>query len=250
MRRFFIDSIKAKGGIVRVGPPESGHIARVLRMASGDRLVLMDGTGARYQAIIQSSRPDEVELFLEHSLPAPPGSPLETTLCASLLKSGPMDVLIQKTSEMGVTRIQPFVSSRTVVRLNKDRVSNRMRHWKEVATNAAKQADRDVPAEVAPPASFEELLAGFKDSPGLKLFLWEGEDTEDLRGVLRNSKPPQEVIAVVGPEGGFSPGEVENAVSAGFESVSLGRRILRAETAALALVALLQYEWGDLSIRK
>jgi 16S rRNA (uracil1498-N3)-methyltransferase len=248
LKRFFIDRIKTKDGIVRVTPPESGHITRVLRMGPGDRLILMDGAGARYQSVIRSCHNNEVTLFLERPIPAPPACPIRITLLASLLKSGPMETLIQKTSELGVHQIQPFVSSRTVVRLPHKRVPNRLRRWKEIAKNAAKQADRDIPAEVRPPGPFDAVLSEWQDGACFKIFLWEGEDTQDLKEIIRNFKPVEDIIAVVGPEGGFSDSEVHLARSAGYVTASLGRRVLRAETAAMALVALLQYEWGDLSL--
>jgi len=246
MRRFFTERIRPDGDRVCLGPPESGHISRVLRMGPGDRLVLMDGTGARYEAVISSARPDRVELRIEKALPPPPAPPIEITLGVSLLKSGPMDFLVQKASELGVRRIRPFVARRTVVRPPGPRVENRLRHWREVSRNAAEQSDRSLPAEVSAPVPLEDLLEEFGGGGYLKLLLWEGERTADLKGVLGSREPSGTVVALVGPEGGFTDEEVHASRESGFIPVSLGRRILRAETAGIAVTALLQYEWGDL----
>jgi len=248
MRRFFVERIDPTGDTVRVSGAEARHMTRVLRMGPGDRLVLMDGDGARVQAVIRSAGKDGVVLAVERTLEAPHASPIAITLCPSLIKSRPMDMLIQKVSELGVDRIQPFASSRTVVRLPETRKDGRVRHWREIARNAAKQADRATPARVDDPVGFEELLKGWGQIEAARLLLWEGEETRDLKAVLKGTPPAKTLAAVVGPEGGFTREEVAAARKAGFVPVSLGRRILRAETAALAITALVQYEWGDLSL--
>jgi len=198
--------------------------------------------------VIRSAGKDGVLLAVERTLEAPHTSPIAITLCPSLIKSRPMDMLIQKVSELGVDRIQPFASSRTVVRLPETRKDGRVRHWREIARNAAKQADRATPARVEEPVSFEELLETWKTREAFRVLLWEGEQARDIKAVLRGADPATALAAIIGPEGGFTEEEVAAARNAGFVPVSLGRRILRAETAALAITALVQYEWGDLSL--
>ncbi len=250
MRRFFVERIQVEDGLVRVTGSEARHMLRVLRMGPGDRLVLMDGSGARHQAVIRTVGRDRADLLLERPLPVPPPSPLEITVCPSLLKSRPMDLLIQKASELGVAAVQPFTSSRSAVHLEGRRLESRLRHWGEIARNAAKQADRAVPARVDRPVSFDALLDRWRDRQASRVILWESEEAWDLKGFLRREGRAGTVAAVVGPEGGFHPHEVRSAEEAGFSPVSLGRRILRAETAVLAVAALLQYEWGDLSLEQ
>ncbi len=223
-------------------------MTRVLRMGRGDRFILMDGKGARFQAIIVSAGPREVLVALEKALPQPPPSPVEITLCQALLKSRAMDCVIEKTSELGVNRIFPFSSERAVVRLNREKSANKRRHWREIAQGAAKQSNRGAPAEIGPLSSFGELVAECPQENALKVILWEEEGARDLKGLLKASPPLKKFIGMVGPEGGFSPEEVRAAKEAGFTSVSLGQRVLRAETAAITMVAVVQYEWGDLSL--
>jgi len=227
---------------------EARHISRVLRMAPGDRFILMDGRGARYQVLIDTVGAREVLVLLEKTLPPPPPSPVKIILCQALLKSRPMDYIVQKTSELGVDCIVPFASKRTVVRLEGDRMRNKIRHWREIARGAAKQSGRETPAKIESPLPFHELAARWKKESGLKVILWEGERKRDLKELLAPPPPLQRVVALIGPGGGFVHEEIEEAQKAGFVPVSLGSRVLRSETAAITLVALIQYEHGDLSL--
>jgi len=248
VRRFFVEEIEARDGLCTIRGSEAKHMTRVLRMGRGDRFILMDGKGTRFQAIIESAGRREVRVALEKPLPQPPPSPVEITLCQALLKSSAMDYVIEKTSELGIHRILPFSSERTVVRLNKEKFTNKKQRWLEIAHSAAKQSGRGAPLELGPLSSFEELVGECRGEDALKVILWEGEGAKDLKGVLRGSPPMKRFLGIVGPEGGFSHEEVRAAGEAGFVSVSLGQRVLRAETAAITMMALVQYEWGDLSL--
>jgi 16S rRNA (uracil1498-N3)-methyltransferase len=248
MRRFFVERIDAEKNSFSITEPEAKHITKVLRMGPGDRFILMDGKGSRFLARIESAGSREVRVLLEKPLPEPPPSPVEIILCQGLLKSRKIDYLIQKTSELGVDCIVPFSSERTVVMLKKDRLTSRMKHWHEIARSSAKQSDRAVPAQIEGLVPFNELVAKWKEKDALKIVLWEEEGSKDLKGLLRESSIKKKFIGMVGPEGGFSRQEVEAAKDAGFVPASLGHRILRSETAAVTVVAVVQYEWGDLSL--
>jgi 16S rRNA (uracil1498-N3)-methyltransferase len=250
LRRFFVQEIQAKEGFCSITGSEAKHISQVLRMERGDRIVLMDDRGKRYQASIDGIGAREVRVRLEKELPKPRPSPVEIILCQALLKSGPMDLVIQKTSELGVDCIAPFSSKRTVVRLEGDRLTNKIRHWREIAQSAATQSDRDMPARIENLRSFREVTALWAEVDALKVILWEQEDRRALKDVLRLSPIAGTFVGVVGPEGGFGQEEIEEAREAGFVSVSVGNRVLRSETAALTLAALVQYEWGDLRPRE
>jgi len=249
VRRFFVEEITEKDGVCSIPGTEARHITKVLRMGPGDRLVLMDRKGHHFLSTIQSATPREVKVVLEGSFPKPPPSPVRITLCQALIKSRQMDYVIQKASELGADRIFPFTSERTVVRFSKDRLINKMRHWQEIALSSAKQCGRVTPVEISLPSTFRDLIREWKETEGLKVILWEEEGAKDLKGLLRRSSQIGKFAGVVGPEGGFSRKEIEVARDAGFSIASLGSRILRSETAALALVALVQYEWGDLSLK-
>jgi 16S rRNA (uracil1498-N3)-methyltransferase len=159
-----------------------------------------------------------------------------------------MDYLVQKTSELGVHCILPFSSERTVVNVEKGNFKNKMRHWTEIAQNAAKQSDREIPADIGPLLSLKDLLAKWKQTDAIKVIMWEEEDAKDLKSILKGPSRTRPFVGIVGPEGGFSGEEIQIAKDAGFTSISMGYRVLRAETAALTLVAIVQYEWGDLTL--
>lgn len=223
-------------------------MVRVLRMGPGDRMVLMDRAGNRFEASIDSANHNEVRVLLIRPIPAPLPPQIRIVLCQAVLKSQAMDALVQKASELGVASIQPFSSSRTVVRLDERRSSQKIKRWQEIAEAAAKQSDRHAPPEIAPCMDFREMIHRWREEQAVKVILWEQEATLDLKRVLRDSPLQERFVGVVGPEGGFAPGEIDLATQAGFLPLSLGRRTLRAETAGMTLVALVQYEWGDLSL--
>ncbi len=246
LRRFVVDEIRPQEGRISIQGQEARHIARVLRLHAGDRVILMDRNGARFLAKVESAHPQEVIVSIEEPLQSPSSSPLRITLCQALLRSGPMDFVIQKASELGIAEIFPFFSERTVVRSDRTDTANKLRHWNEIARGASKQSGRERLPEIHPVLPFSELLAGLDTAAHLKVILWEGEETRDFKGTLRNHGPATKATGIIGPEGGFAEKEIDAALSAGFIPVSMGQRILRAETAAIAFVAIVQYEWGDL----
>lgn len=249
MRRFFVDQIRAIDGAMVIRGAEARHICNVLRMERGDRLVLMDGMGRRFQAQIKSAGKGQVEVVLEKALEPPAPSPVNIILCQAVLKSPAMDDIVRKASELGVNRIIPFASRRTVVQMGPHRASARLGHWQTIARNAAKQSDRKIPAEISSITTLEDMLGRLEDAPASKLVLWEQEQTQDLKEFLRSGPPAAgKCIGIVGPEGGFAEEEIRTIRNAGFLPVSMGNRILRAGTAALVLVGIIQYEWGDLGL--
>lgn len=248
LRRFFVEEINIQDGLCSITGSEAKHITKVLRMRKGDTLILVDGKGSRFQAIIASATPKEVQVAIEKELPAPPLPPVEISLCQALLKSRSMDYLVQKTSELGVASIYPFCSERTIIKPREEGLTNKVRHWREIVKSSTKQSNRTIIPDIHPISSFREILERWRDEDAFKVILWEEEGSEDLKSVLRKKSPGKIFAGLVGPEGGFGKEEVVSARNAGFTSVSLGYRILRAETAAITLVAVVQYEWGDLSL--
>lgn len=248
MRHFFLEEIEAEKGKVSITGQEARHIFKVLRMKKGERFVLIDARGRRFQTVIETSGPKEIIAEIESALPSPPRSPVTVTICQALLKSGNMDLIVQKTSELGVDRICPFISARTVVTLDNKKISERMEHWKKIARSSTEQSGRIVPVQIDTMHTFASLLAGLGPDDACKVILWEGEASLDLKTVLRSSEPLNNFIGIVGPEGGFEKEEIEEAKKAGFIPVTLGQRTLRSETASLALSAIVQYESGDLNL--
>ncbi|MFB0519903.1 MAG: 16S rRNA (uracil(1498)-N(3))-methyltransferase [Desulfatiglandales bacterium] len=248
MRRFLVDKIIPTTGLVSITGKEARHISRVLRMEKGDTLVIMDGKGNLFESTIENIHYKEVKVKINKGIPPLPSSPIEISLGQALIKSHPMDYLIQKTTELGISSIALFYSERTVIKLKPDHLTNKMDRWMEIMKSSCRQCGRATLPTLNPPLAFEEII---KNAPGkktLRILLWENEDKTDLKKVLRSTRPLPHILTMVGPEGGFTGNEINLARQAGFKIVSLGKRILRTETAAVSLVSIIQYEWGDLNV--
>jgi 16S rRNA (uracil1498-N3)-methyltransferase len=248
LRRFFVKEIAAEDGFCMITGSEARHIAKALRMGRGDRIILLDGQGARYQSVIESVNPQGVRVKLESPLPSPSPSHIKITLCQALLKARAMDLVIEKASELGVHSIHPFASERTVVKLDGQKAEDRVRRWQDISHSATTQSDGRTPAEIGPLLSFTDLISKYQKETALKVIFWEDEEGKDLKNLLRDSSSVTVIVGMVGPEGGFTREEIRVAKETGFTSVSLGQRVLRAETAAITMTAIIQYEWGDLSL--
>jgi 16S rRNA (uracil1498-N3)-methyltransferase len=238
-RRLFVPPERLGGGRVTIAGDEHRHLARVLRARPGTAVTLFDGAGAEVEARVLRVGRDETELELEsRRLPAaaPPPGPL--TLLTAVPRGGRMDVLVQKTCELGVARIVPVTTERSVVRPEPGRSAR----WEKIAREASRQCGRaDVPAVDAPVALLAALAA--PGLPAVRLVLWEQQRGRPFRSALGTPAP---TVVLVGPEGGFAPGEIAAAEAAGFVPVALGPRILRVETAAIVAVALVAEAYGEL----
>ncbi len=249
MRLFYLENIKPGSKIQVIKGTEARHIYKVLRMKPGDIILLMDNKGNRYKSTIKKIAKDIVEVFIEDIYLPIKQSPIKIILCISLIRAKSMDLIIQKTSELGVDIIQPFYSERTIINISKDKIKSKIKHWKEVAKSAAKQSGRVVPANILKPLNLKDMINawGFYKK-ALKLLLWERESILSIKDILIKTKDAKEIIGIIGPEGGFTQKEIEIFKNLGFYTISMGKRILRAETAAITFVAIVQYELGDLGI--
>ena len=223
---------------------DSAHyVSRVLRARVGDTVTLFDGSGAEYPARIAALGRHEVQLVPGAAVDVARESPLDLHLAQGLSRGDRMDTVVQKATELGVRRILPFATEFSVVRLDAERAAKKQRHWQAVAHSACEQCGRNRPPVVAAPSEFSDLLATEARNDTLCLLLQPGA-TESLRELPR---PSGRVLVLVGPEGGFSPTEQQQALAAGCIPVSFGPRVLRTETAALAALAVMQALWGDLA---
>ncbi len=244
MPRFYVPKPIIKKGMLTVTGDEVKHIRKVLRLGIGDRISIFDGSGMEYEGAIAEVTSSSVVVKIHDIFSSKKESHLEITLAQSILKSEKMDYLIQKATELGVKKIIPFISSRSIPLLEKEKRLERHRRWKKIAVEASKQCGRGVIPEIDPPEDYRELLASVPEG-ALKFILWEKEG-ERLKEALRGPARSKKIFFIVGPEGGLSREEVEEAERMGFVPVTLGERILRAETASLCLLSILQYERGDM----
>jgi 16S rRNA (uracil1498-N3)-methyltransferase len=249
VRRFFVEEIPKEDTLIYLTGKEANHIRNVLRMKPGDTLSVMDGKGHLFAAIIEEIQRKGVTLKSLKPLQSAGPSPVEIHLAQALIKSGPMDLLIQKATELGVSSITPFFSERTGVKMSGYHLSRKMVHWEGIMKAACKQSGRSNLPTLYPPLAFEALIENPPHQDTLKILLWEAEKEKDLRVLARSKKRLSHIVAMVGPEGGFTLGEIGLAKDAGFHIISLGSRILRSETAAITLASIIQYEWGDLRLK-
>jgi 16S rRNA (uracil1498-N3)-methyltransferase len=244
MSRFYVPTPQIEKGMLRIEGNEVKHIRRVLRLKAGDEIIVFDSLGKEYEGTIIEETTSSVVIKIQNIFLSKRDSPLDVTLAQSLLKGEKMDYLIQKATELGIKEIIPFFSSRSVPLLEKSGRLKRHHRWGRIAIEASKQCGRGVVPKIEPLQDYSEMLQ--LASPGsLRLILWEREGGQ-LKEVLERSKEKTRIFFIIGPEGGFSQEEVEEAKRAGFIPVTLGRRILRAETASLCLLSILQYEQGDI----
>jgi 16S rRNA (uracil1498-N3)-methyltransferase len=213
---------------------------RARRLRVGSRVVLADGTGHQRHGVVAAVNRRQAVIHVTDEQPRQRESRLRLTLAQALLKGDKMDWVVEKATELGVTELIVFTSERTVGRVTSDRQSR----WTRVARSAAEQCQRSQLPHIAGPIAFDQLLAW----PGkaLRLFFWEQQPPGTLAAIHRWQPHAASVLAVIGPEGGFSVHEAEQAAEMGFRTVGLAPRILRAETAAIATATLCQFLWGDL----
>jgi 16S rRNA (uracil1498-N3)-methyltransferase len=245
MARFFLprENIRDQRGTITGA--ELAHLRKVLRLGPGDRLTVFDDTGWEHDAVIRSFGPDRGEIDILRSYQPERESSLELTLALGLTKGEKIDFIVEKATELGVQTIIPFTSAYTVPKLNDRKVVARAERWQRIALSAAKQCGRTVVPGIRPLCEFREFIRQ-PTVEALKLLFWERETCLTLRALYETERQARSILLAIGPEGGFSAEEADQAGQAGFRSVQLGRRILRAETAALAALSVVQFLWGDL----
>jgi len=223
-------------------PDQAHHVARVLRLAVGEAVTLFDGEGAEYSAVIAHIAKSGVTLNVGERRAVDRESPLQVVLAQAISSGERMDYTVQKAVELGVARIQPLGSERSVVRLDSSRAEKRVAHWRAIAIAACEQCGRNRVPQVLPVLSFSSWIGRRTEHDGVRVMLSPHAQV-NLRDLPR---PSAMVTLLAGPEGGYSLEEQRDAETAGFTPVRLGPRVLRTETAAVAALAAMQTLWGDL----
>jgi 16S rRNA (uracil1498-N3)-methyltransferase len=245
-RRFFIPSDQIKHPISVLTGRQLNHAKNVLRLKPGDEVSLLDGAGAEYIGRILTISSKEATVEISKKVKKAPKSSATISIAQAFLKEKKMDRLIRHLTELGIDRVIPFFSHRSVSRPDAKRLALRENRWKKIMIEAVKQCGRRRLMEIGGAVSFEQVLDSGV-SADFKFIFWE--KAADLlipgKNCPENSKAGS-VFAVIGPEGGFCEKEVKCAIDKGFQPVGMGPRILRAETAALASAAILQFVFGDM----
>jgi len=264
LTRVYLDDALIPGSIVDLGRETGAHLAKVLRARCGDELVLFNGDGREFAATIDAVRGSRVSASIGTARSIDRESPCKLTLVQCVPRGDRMDFIVQKATELGVVRIVPVLSQRSVVRLDAAQAASKQAHWRAVAVSACEQCGRNrLPTVEAPQALLNYLaaLAPYGEAPGAASAVANGRS---LRLVLEpegahaggNAAQPggvfgtaiDGVVIAIGPEGGFAPEELEAFQLCAFSRVGLGPRVLRTETAAIAAVVMLQTRFGDMLV--
>jgi len=243
--QFFIDQEFDVASQVELRGSDAKHIVQVLRLSAGDWLVLSDGSGKSYEAeILEASKRSVVaqikSLRSERKIS-------DLTLAIAITKHDKTEAVIQKSVELGIARIIPFHSERTVPRLVEDLTDKKMERWQKIAMEAAKQSGLPFRPSIGRIISFNEMLRIMPRFVASILF-WEGENQRGIADYKDLLAQDGKKLIIIGPEGGFSKEEVENAHAAEIVTASLGQQILRVETAAIAALSICQYESGEFGV--
>lgn len=247
MHRFFIAPQDICGLEALLDDHESRHVLQVMRLGMGDEVILFDGQGRSYLAVLAGKQGRRVQTRLKETLGDDPPPAVNIHLVQGLPKGDKMDTIIQKAVEIGVHTVHPLQCRRSVAQLKGDAVIKKVQRWESIAREACKQSGRNHFLHIQPDSGLQQLLHSLQGASAVVLY--EKELQRGYREVLRHLIPKclnRELFILVGPEGGWDEDEIEELTAAGVISASLGRGILRTETAALIASALALYEAGEL----
>lgn len=239
--RFFTDSPLALNADIQLSESAAAHATRALRLNVGDNAIIFNGDGFDYACTLTSVKKNTVTATITGANAISNESPLDITLLQGISSGDRMDFTIQKAVELGVKRIQPINSQRSVVKLTQDRAEKRIEHWQNVAISACEQSGRAFVPKVLPPLSLENWLSQNPYNNTLRILL----NPVGAKRLNKIPKPASTIELLIGAEGGLSQGEIDLASSQNFQSIVLGPRILRTETAALTAISVMQSLWGD-----
>lgn len=239
MHRFYVPEITADAEFVQIGKDETKHLRSVLRMKPGDAISVFDGSGNEFECeLTEIGKAESLARIRRQVDPASPESPLAITLAVGLLKGDKYDLVVQKSVELGVHRFFPMVTHRSEMKMAE--AQRKLERWRKIAFEAAKQCGRAKLMTVEEPSDFSELVAA--DHSGPKIMF-----AEQGGGKFDQLEPANEMFVMIGPKGGWEPTEIETAEANGFTAVTFGGRIMRVETASIAICAILQHRFGDMN---
>lgn len=242
MQHFFVTPSQVGEGQIVIMGSDVNHIKNVLRKRIGEELAVSDGNNRKYRCAVASYEDEKAVLDILEELPVDTELPSRIYLFQGLPKQDKMEWIVQKAVELGAFQVVPVSTKRAVMRLDEKKAVKKVERWQQIAESAAKQAGRGYVPQVAPVMSYRKALE-YADSLNVLLIPYElAEGMEYTRQVLRMIRPGQSVGIFIGPEGGFEQEEVELAVEHGAAVITLGKRILRTETAGLAALSLLMFQ--------
>jgi 16S rRNA (uracil1498-N3)-methyltransferase len=242
LTRLFIRSELQTGQTLKLDSEQAHYLGRALRLRPGDALSIFSAESGEFAATLTSIGKSDGEIAVGAAIVTATESPLKIHLVQGVSRGERMDVVVQKATELGVKRISPVLTEYAMVKLEGKRASKRREHWQKIAEGACEQSGRTRPPLIDEPLPLKTWLGSKTSETDVDLILKPNADT-----AMASLKAPQtKVCLLIGPEGGFSDKEYEDAEVSGFKAVSLGPRVLRTETAAIAAVTVAESLWGDL----
>lgn len=246
MPKFFVDQSQVTSQEIEIVGEDVNHIKNVMRMHLGDEITINDRQGHDYECIINSINVDRIKCTINKVTTSQNEPLVHTCLFQSLVKGEKMDFIIQKSVEIGVSNIIPIFTERCVVKIDdKKRLESKIGRWNKIAESAAKQSGRGIVPTVSIPLSFEKAIKYASENLGKSCIPYEKENNIKLRSFLK-SNICSSIGIFIGPEGGFTEEEIKLAVSYNIEPVTLGKRILRSETAGIVVLSNIMYEAGEM----
>lgn len=245
MHRFFVKPEQICGDQIVIAGEEFKHAVKALRIRDNELFEVCDGNGYDYHCLIARREREQLTAAIQVKYPSAGELPYAVTLFQGLPKGQKMDEIVQKNTELGIGAVVPFVSAFCVAKLEKpDKAAKKRSRWQRIAFEAAKQSKRGRVPQVHEPVTFQRMCERVADFD-LVLLAYEHELDKTLQTVLEGQSDSRKIAVIVGPEGGFSLKEAEKLEAAGAKSISLGKRILRTETAGMALLAQINYAFGQ-----
>lgn len=241
MQHFFVTPNQVNDTHIQIQGSDVNHIKNVLRMKIGEELEINDGNNCKYIGHIESMDEASVDVCIDQVLTVDTELTSKIYLFQGLPKADKMELIVQKAVELGVTEIIPVVTKRTIVKLDDKKKDKKVERWNSIATSAAKQSARGIMPKVSSVMTFKEAIA-YANEMNKGLIPYElAEGMDATRKVIADIKPGESIAIFIGPEGGFEREEIEYAMNAGMIPITLGKRILRTETAGLATLSILMY---------
>lgn len=247
MRRFFVTPEAVQGNTISFDGELAYHMGKVLRLTVGEQVTVCTGDGAAYVVKLQQFSKNSIGGVILQRLENQQETAVQVVLYQGMPKGDKLELIIQKCTELGVSAVVPIETSRSVVRLDSSKAAKKIERWQKIAQEASQQSKRvQVPA-IGPYLQWKPFLQRLQQEAGLTVIFWEDEQTQGLKQLLQQlPQQPQKINLVVGPEGGLSAEEVEQLRQAGAVSASLGKRILRTETAGMLGVGIVLYQFDEL----
>lgn len=248
MRRFFVAPEAVQDDMVLFDAELAHHMGKVLRLSAGEQVTVSTGDGVAYVVVLEQFSKDAVTGRIVKRLENQQETDVQIVLYQGMPKGDKLELIIQKCTELGVSAVIPVETSRSIVHLDGGKAAKKIERWQKIAQEASQQSKRvQVPA-VGPYLSWKQCLQQLKEEDGLTIIFWEDEQTQSLKALLRSQpQKPAAINLIVGPEGGLSGDEVNQLRDIGAVSASLGKRILRTETAGMAGVAIVLYEYDEMN---